>query len=389
MLSGDLQQQSTDSDGLYTWAKRHFNIDPSGKMLSVQDIDSANRRSEVVQMDLTGLKFAKEWTSVMNQTEVGFDVIWESGTIWSFLAENEAVCKHWVDSFNNAARSSSDTHIQFSHKVPVTPGHRDTHTGVDLMSPGNKTSVGIFDAHAEENSLHATPSSSTFNYSRGRGATINSRGGANMSSNAGGMKVMMTNAANANISPIAVVHSGNSSEKSSLPSHSSNESSPGSDILALGEDKENIGNHANRLNGDDTLPAQPDAESVPLRGPHQSQLEQRYQRLQEALQRERADANIAREQLSRVRGEVGHRTSSMEQEIQYTRDMEFKKSQEVRDEVQRRFIETANDTLECHQANIAALQAQHKREVKVLQDDMAVLRERFALSINCLACICS
>jgi hypothetical protein len=368
MLSGDLQQQSTDADGLYTWAKRHFSIDPSGKMLSVQDIDSTNSRSEVVQMDLTGLKFAKEWTTVMNQTEVGFDVIWDSGTIWSFLAESEAVCRTWVDSFNNAAASSAgDAHIQFSHKLPVTPAR---HQPVDLMSPTNKTTVGLFDADGHDTS------NITFNYSRGGLGARDNAGAVNMSSAAQGMKVHMTNAAGANISPITLVRSGGSSDKSS-----SNESSPGSDILVLGGNKENVQANLNMPKPPQTTDNRtgqgfepPSTPAVP-RG-SQLELEQRYQQLQHALQKERLEANIAREQLSRVRDEVDLRTTTMEKELQRTREVEFKKSQEVRDEVQRRFLETANDTLECHQSNLSALQEQHRREVKVLQEDMAALRER-------------
>lgn len=460
MLSGNLQQQSTDADGFYTWANRYFSLDPSGKMLSVQDIDSADRRSEVVQMDLTGLKFAKEWTSVMNQNEVGFDVIWESGTIWSFLAESEAVCRHWVDSFNQVvARGSGDgdTHIQFSHKlaVPATPttdrhihvnsnshsnshGHSHSHGYNPMRSPytANKTTVGMFEGE--------DPRDTTFNYTRGD-IDSNGNGGRgsgngdghydrqhrqhhysndvvganadtdhhpsnNMSSAAIGMNAMMSlsNPAGAALSPIPLVRSGATSDKSSSSesqshlssTNPSNESSPGSDILVLStgnENKENVAEYANNNhshnhnnnnssksnnsnipsnhieeNNSSTLPPQPPVHQ----NTRSAQLEQRYQQLQQALQRERLEANIAREQLSRVRNEVDLRVSSMEQEIQYAREIEFKKSNEVRDEVQKRFIETANDTLECHQSNIATLQAQHKREVKLLQEDMAALRDR-------------
>lgn len=86
------------------------------------------------------------------------------------------------------------------------------------------------------------------------------------------------------------------------------------------------------------------------------------------------ESNIAKEQLTRIRNEVESRTLTMEKEIQFTRELELKKSQEVRDEVQKRFIETANDSLEYHQSNLNIIRDQHKREIKILQDDMNTLR---------------
>lgn len=50
--------------------------------------------------------------------------------------------------------------------------------------------------------------------------------------------------------------------------------------------------------------------------------------------------------------------------------------QEVRDAIQKRFIEAANDNIELHQANIKALQEQHKRELKLLHADMSELRAK-------------
>ena len=61
-----------------------------------------------------------------------------------------------------------------------------------------------------------------------------------------------------------------------------------------------------------------------------------------------------------------------------TRDIEMKKSQEVRDEIQKRFIEASNENIEIHQANIKSMQEQHKREIEIIQNDMSVLREQHA-----------
>lgn len=94
------------------------------------------------------------------------------------------------------------------------------------------------------------------------------------------------------------------------------------------------------------------------------------------MQKERIEANIAKEQLTRVRSDVEARTIAIEKDVQYARELEFKKSQEVRDEVQKRFIESANDTLEYHQSNLNIIREQHKRELKILQDDIISLRQR-------------
>ena len=58
-------------------------------------------------LSLVGAKMAKEWTVASQSMGFGFDIIWLSGNVWSFLADDQMNCHKWVANINESILSSS------------------------------------------------------------------------------------------------------------------------------------------------------------------------------------------------------------------------------------------------------------------------------------------
>jgi hypothetical protein len=110
-MRGNLKQQTLDTNGLYDWSNKYFMLDPATRELCILDEDptvgaapSSSSKMEPVKVSLSGARQAKEWSYASAIAGFGFDIIWTSGKIWSFLAENEANCVEWVGALNAAIR---------------------------------------------------------------------------------------------------------------------------------------------------------------------------------------------------------------------------------------------------------------------------------------------
>mmetsp|Transcript_32767 Transcript_32767/g.31230 ORF Transcript_32767/g.31230 Transcript_32767/m.31230 type:complete len:832 (+) Transcript_32767:126-2621(+) len=108
--SGMLKQQCLDDTGLYEWVKKSFLL-TEGSLL----IFFANNKS---QLSLSGAKHAKEWSISSSIAGYGFDIIWSSGRMTSFLADDEGSCHEWVininyhvDSLRHVLRRSLDNSV--------------------------------------------------------------------------------------------------------------------------------------------------------------------------------------------------------------------------------------------------------------------------------------
>lgn len=127
LLEGVLKQQCVDENGLYVWLRKTFFIDVSKKILYVRQ----NEADQPAEVPLHGAKYAKEWSFSSSLAGFGFDLVWTSGKIWSFLVENEQACKKWVEMFNTAVaakqESGDESSVVSANKPPRYPTLNSKH----------------------------------------------------------------------------------------------------------------------------------------------------------------------------------------------------------------------------------------------------------------------
>ena len=92
-FTGSLKQQCLDKDGLYEWVRKTSKLNIHDGMLGM--FLSANDQDPQSQLSLIGAKYAKEWSISSAIAGYGFDIVWNSGKMWSFLADNEGACRNW------------------------------------------------------------------------------------------------------------------------------------------------------------------------------------------------------------------------------------------------------------------------------------------------------
>lgn len=98
VLDGYLKQQCMDPSGLFVWERKLFTLDIPNCNLFVKESDTGVNVESA--MSLRGVKYAKEWSFSSSVSGFGFDLVWFSGKLWSFFADDERMCKTWVDSIN-------------------------------------------------------------------------------------------------------------------------------------------------------------------------------------------------------------------------------------------------------------------------------------------------
>ena len=199
MFEGVLQYQCLDSDGLYTWTPKYVLIRSKIKILELFDIDGQGLKyGNPSTVSLQDLKYAKEWAIIGSQAGFGFDAVWHSGEIWSFIANSEEVCSKWVFHFNNIIHSTAE---DFQSNESTKVDHYGTYNMLGLSTNLNSS----------------TPFSGAIPNVNVPRATTNPR--------LDGRK-LINSFVNPNISPISLYPSNSNSEKSSEGSDSSKENSP-------------------------------------------------------------------------------------------------------------------------------------------------------------------
>ena len=126
-LQGILKQQCLDESGLFEWVQKKFTLHPSKGILEIDDL---NKSIPIINVPLAGAKYAKEWSITSNIAGFGFDLIWHSGKIWSFLVDNEHSCKTWVNRFNytfSLISTTGNIDIQTEESKHIVLGASLTH----------------------------------------------------------------------------------------------------------------------------------------------------------------------------------------------------------------------------------------------------------------------
>lgn len=118
VFEGNLKQQCLDpTSGLYEWVSKYFRLQVETGLLESCDIAPSTQVGHggtptLVQAgptqttSLQAAKYAKEWAVSAALVGCGFDVVWTSGKIWSFLADNESGCQMWVRCINDSINST-------------------------------------------------------------------------------------------------------------------------------------------------------------------------------------------------------------------------------------------------------------------------------------------
>jgi hypothetical protein len=102
IFKGELKQQCLDETGLYEWVVKKFVLRISE---GIFEIHSHEFPTTQTNLSLTGARYAKEWSVTSAVAGFGFDIIWASGKIWSFLADDETSCREWVHCINESIQS--------------------------------------------------------------------------------------------------------------------------------------------------------------------------------------------------------------------------------------------------------------------------------------------
>lgn len=150
MFSGYLRQQVMTDEGLYMWKKQFYSLNSTNKTMEVYDTEEEYERSGASELknlyiNLIGVQYAKEWSVVIPDSDVGFDLVWDSGNIWSFLVESQSLCCKWVDYFNKCSVNS----VNVSKNEPRIAQEEVSESGTTFVHPQDETQF--------PNNLTATP----------------------------------------------------------------------------------------------------------------------------------------------------------------------------------------------------------------------------------------
>ena len=112
------------ADGTLILDSNSGNLPVKDRNVYTFDIPPNSPSDGILQISLRGSKFAREWSfhfCISSDLEkllnlelhrsfssaiagYGFDIVWGSGTLWSFLAEDQISCKRWVESINKSIK---------------------------------------------------------------------------------------------------------------------------------------------------------------------------------------------------------------------------------------------------------------------------------------------
>jgi len=175
ILRGTLKQQCLDGQGLYVWEKKTFYLDIPNKALTVTTSSSSSSVQHThdeatdgglspmmmhglqTSISLRGAKYAKEWSFSSSLTGFGFDLVWSSGKIWSFLVDDQETCKKWVDFLNISLSLDDDDnpwkslvsnafppdHMEKPPKPPTATQHESNKNSSSLQHEVSKNSSSL------------------------------------------------------------------------------------------------------------------------------------------------------------------------------------------------------------------------------------------------------
>jgi hypothetical protein len=177
--SGLLKQQIVDENGLYKWELKYFILKVSTAILIVypddyetvrnlenrdennisgEGDDGDDDESIICRLSLIGSKYAKEWSiSTPTVGSFGFDILWSSGRIWSFLAEDEYTCKKWVQSINQTIEDHPILKEQGGNHSKKIGENKIPFEATQQLANDSSTRTQIEELSPQRNSLERIP----------------------------------------------------------------------------------------------------------------------------------------------------------------------------------------------------------------------------------------
>lgn len=120
-----LKQKQKSKEGRYGWVQRTFSFDAEKRVLSA--VASGGRTRNY---SLATAAFARPWGATMGGA--GLDISWQSGHMWSLMAESADVASMWVRELNVAIGFTGEPPSRQS--TPPASGHVSPATSIDGQS---------------------------------------------------------------------------------------------------------------------------------------------------------------------------------------------------------------------------------------------------------------
>ena len=150
VLNGELKQQCLDETGLFEWIRKRFSLKISSGILEIYQLSESQPHNLSAHITISGARYAKEWSISSAIAGFGFDIIWSSGKMWSFLADDESACNLWVRCINESIRLSAQS-LSRSIDKSLLKSHEDfkaligvKKTNIDITSNESLSTAGDF-----------------------------------------------------------------------------------------------------------------------------------------------------------------------------------------------------------------------------------------------------
>ena len=118
LAQGFLKQQTVDDSGLFAWSRRFFRLSHEGDLHGSASELAAQPETSV---SVLGIRLAREWRVSSPAAGYGFDVVWPSGRVWSFLSDSADTTRTWVAAFNALAQRTAEDRADETITVAQSP----------------------------------------------------------------------------------------------------------------------------------------------------------------------------------------------------------------------------------------------------------------------------
>ena len=118
LAQGFLKQQTVDDSGLFAWSRRFFRLSHEGDLHGSASELAAQPETSV---SVLGIRLAREWRVSSPAAGYGFDVVWPSGRVWSFLSDSADTTRTWVAAFNALAQRTAEDRADETIFVAQSP----------------------------------------------------------------------------------------------------------------------------------------------------------------------------------------------------------------------------------------------------------------------------
>ena len=115
---------------------------------------------------------------------------------------------------------------------------------------------------------------------------------------------------------------------------------------------------------------------------YHDELRLKYFELQRSSLKDRAENEIIKEQLERVKEEMQTRTSLLEDELKSTWDKYRSDTQGIRKDIEKQLLRTESHANSIHKAATIAMTEQHTREMECLREELTAERNRLNVLLN-------